>query len=73
MATVNWPLTDIILMHKTYKPICFVFCFNFDKWEYENIQIKLKLLAKVGVLKSFFEEINKHGNLLFLLACWTQH
>ena len=37
-----------------------------DKWEYENIQMKSKLLAKVGLFKIIF--FNEHGDVLFLLA-----
>ena len=59
-------------MHKTYRPSIFSVLLQLDKWEYENIQIKSKLLAKVGLVKIIFQK-NEHGDLLFLLACWIQH
>jgi len=50
---------DILLMHKTYRPSMFSV-----KRKYENIQIKPKLLAKVGLFKIILRK-NEHVNLLF--------
>jgi len=36
-----------------------------------NCQNKVKIIGKGVCSKSFFE--NEHGDLLFLLTCWTQH
>ena len=46
-------------MHKTYTPITFSVLLQLGKCEYENIQIKSKLLAKVGVFNIIFEQTSK--------------
>ena len=50
-----------------------VFCYNLRYWEYKNIQIMSKLLAKVVVVNIIFSTKNEHGDLLLLLACWNHH
>jgi len=52
-------------MHTTYRPSILEFCYNLRR-EYENIQIKSKLLAKV--FNIIFRK-NEHSDLLILLAC----
>ena len=54
-------------MNKTYRPSIFSVCYKLrtEKWEYENIQIKSILLAKMGVFNIiFFEKKNEHGDIL---------
>ena len=58
-------------MHKTYRPSMFSVLFQLKvliSQEYENIQIKSKLLAKVGVFNIIFRK-KEQNDLLFLLAC----
>ena len=58
-------------MQTTNRPSILEFCYNLRR-EYENIQIKSKLLAKVDVFFIIFRK-NEHSDLLILLACWIQH
>ena len=58
-SCVNLLCNDILFMHK-------------DLWEYENNQIKSKVLAKVGVFQHHFLKKRERWPTV-LLTCWIQH